>query len=104
MIKVNVLKDNAGVKEIILHDHANYEVSGKDIVCASASSILITTVNALIKYQSDAVSVKKENKDTIHVTVTVFKHDRVIDLLLDNMLDLLKELSSDYPKNIKLEK
>jgi len=38
------------------------------------------------------------------VTVTVLKHDSMIDLLLENLVALLTELASDYPKNIRINR
>ncbi len=104
MIQVNVKKDQNGYQEIKISGHSEYEVRGKDIVCASVSSIFITTTNALIRYQNNAIEVKQEDTDTIHVQMNLLKHDQVIDLLVENMLALLEELASQYPKNIKIRK
>lgn len=104
MIQVIIKKEKNDIQKISLNGHSGYEVSGKDIVCASASSILITSVNAILRYQKDAILVKQEDTDTIHVTVTVLKHDKMIDLLLENLVALLTELASDYPKNIKINR
>ena len=49
MIKIKILKDYIEVK-----GHANYDDFGKDIVCASVSSIVITTVNAIVMTVSAA--------------------------------------------------
>lgn len=103
MIKIDVLKKSDGIEEISLNGHSEYEVSGKDIVCASVSSILITTVNAILKYEKESLLVKQEDTDTIHVNVSVLKHDEVIDLLLQNMVALYEELILDYPNNVKIK-
>lgn len=104
MIQVIIKKEKNDIQQIALNGHSEYEVSGKDIVCASASSILITSVNAILRYQKDAITVEQEDTDMIHVTVTVLKHDATIDLLLDNLVALLTELASDYPKNIRINR
>ena len=104
MIQVNVKKDQNGYQEIKISGHSEYEVRGKDIVCASVSSIFITTTNALFRYQNNAIEVKQEDTDTIHVQMNLLNHDQVIDLLVENMLALLEELASQYPKNIKIRK
>ena len=104
MIQVIIKKEKNDIQKISLNGHSGYEVSGKDIVCASASSILITSVNAILRYQKDAILVKQEDTDTIHVQMNLLKHDQVIDLLVENMLALLEELASQYPKNIKIRK
>ena len=51
MIKVDLSKD----KLITVSGHSGYEEAGKDIVCASVSSIVITTINAIIEIDSDAI-------------------------------------------------
>ena len=50
MIKVE-LKDNL----ITIKGHAGYDDKGKDIVCASVSSIVITTINGIIEINPDAI-------------------------------------------------
>ena len=97
MIKVTLIKNDNVITNINIIGHAGYDVSGKDIVCAAVSSISITTINALLKYDKDSISYKSSLEITIH------KHDKVIDLLIDNMLDMLKELEQDYKKYIKVE-
>ena len=57
MIKVKVLKENNFYKEITITGHANYDTYGKDIVCSSVSSIVITTVNAIISLNKDIIIV-----------------------------------------------
>ena len=79
--------------------HANFDEYGKDIVCASVSSIVITTVNAILEIDRDAV-IYKEEKDIL--TIELLKQDEIIIKLINNMINLLKELSNNYPKNIKV--
>ena len=54
MIKVNVKKKENSISEITITGHAYYDESGKDIVCASTSSIAITMVNAILRVNSQA--------------------------------------------------
>lgn len=91
MIKINK-KDNI----ITISGHANSADYGKDIVCASVSSIVYTTVNALKRYSSSSVNFEDNQK----MTITVLKDDEITKLLIDNMFDLLHSLEEDYPKNI----
>ena len=60
MIKV-IIKKNS----ITVDGHAMYDDYGKDIVCAGASSILITTVNAILKFDNEALKVIEGNIITI---------------------------------------
>ena len=58
--------------KIIIKGHADYDDYGKDIVCASVSSIVITTVNAILEIDRDAV-IYKEEKDIL--TIELLKQD-----------------------------
>lgn len=98
MIKVNISK-NDNISKIEIKGHSGYDVSGKDIVCASVSSIVITSVNAIIRMDEEAISYKE---DEGYVEVIVNKHSKEINILLDNMISLLKELEQSYEKYIKV--
>ena len=75
-----------------------YDDYGKDIVCASVSSIVITTVNAIIRINNDAIEYRQDDD----LVITIKLHDKVTDLLIENMLELLTELEKQYKKNIKI--
>ena len=92
MIKVYVEKD-----KIEIVGHSNYDTLGKDIVCSAVSSIVTTTINGIISIDSKAISYEYKN-DTM--LIEVLKNDKITTKLLNNMIDLLKSLAKDYPKNI----
>lgn len=94
MIKV-IIKKNS----ITVDGHAMYDDYGKDIVCAGVSSILITTVNAILKFDNEALKVI-EGKS---VTINILKNDNITKTLIENMIEEFKELAKQYPKNIKIE-
>ena len=94
MVKVRV-KEN----QIIIEGHSNYNDYGKDIVCASISSIIITTINGLLKIDKDCINYKDEEG---FIKMDILKHDKYVDILIGNMIDLLKELEKQYKKNIKV--
>ena len=96
MIKISIKQENEQISEILIKGHALYDEYGKDIVCAAVSSIVITTVNAITEIDRDAIYV-----DETKLLIKVLKHDVVTNKLINNMLNLLKELEHDYPKNIK---
>lgn len=87
-------------KKITISGHAGFADYGKDIVCASVSSIIYTTVNGLLNIDNE--SIKFTDNKTI--TIEILKNDNVTNILINNMLDLLKELEEQYPKNIKISK
>lgn len=92
MVKVVVKED-----EIIISGHAYNDVSGKDIVCASVSSMVITTINAIVRIDEKAIAY--EEKDG-YIKINNLKKDNITNTLLINLVELLKELVNKYPKNI----
>lgn len=94
MIKVE-LKDNL----ITIKGHAGYDDKGKDIVCASVSSIVITTINAIIEINPDAIDYSDLNNEII---IRKLKEDEIVNKLLNNMILLLENLEKDYKDYIKI--
>ena len=95
MIKVLISE-----KRIQISGHANYNSYGNDIVCASVSSIIYTTINGILNIDSKSISYKDDKILEIHI----LKNDDITKKLINNMLDLLKDLEKQYPKNIKIVK
>ncbi len=87
-------------KKISVSGHAFYEESGKDIVCASVSSILITTVNGIMKIYDDVIEFNENNG----VAISIKKNKKVSDILIENMISLFEDLEKQYPKNIKIRR
>jgi len=94
MIKVNIKKNHIEIK-----GHAMYDDMGKDIVCASVSTIVITTINAIIRFDKNAI--KYEEKDG-YISIDILKDTNITNTLILNMIELLKELEKQYKKNIKI--
>ena len=90
MIKINVKEEKGIIKEVTLKGHALYETLGKDIVCAAVSSIVITTVNGILSIDEDIIKVDEKG-----FVITVLKDDEIVNKLLINMVNLLKELSEE---------
>ena len=96
MLLVSVKKTNNIVEYVKFKGHALYDDYGKDIVCAAASSIYITTINAILNFDKNAISYNKDNE------VINIKKDEITNKLLNNMVNMLKELEESYKKNIKI--
>ncbi len=99
MIVVDVQKKNDIVSNITISGHAKYSEHGTDIVCASVSSIVITTINALVRFKSD---IKYEEKDGF-ISIDINQHEECVDILITNMIELLCELEKQYEKYIKIK-
>ena len=57
MIKIKIDYESSYITNIKLTGHANYDEYGKDIVCASVSSIVITSLNAALSINDKALDV-----------------------------------------------
>lgn len=94
MIKVNIKKNHIEIK-----GHAMYDDYGKDIVCASISSIAITTINAILRLDNKAL---KYQQNDGFLSIDILKESEQTNTLILNMIELIKELEKEYPKNVKV--
>ncbi len=93
---IKVIKEN---NKIMISGHANHNEYGKDIVCASASSIIYTSLNAIKCLKDNTLEVI----DNDIMEITYLEDDEITSKLISNMMDLLKDLENDYPKNISVK-
>ena len=82
MIKVEVSKNMISIK-----GHANFGDYGSDIVCASVSSTVLTTINAIMSICTDTISVVQSSGN---MQISVQKENDITRKLLDNMIRCLK--------------
>lgn len=99
MIKVNCVVSNGLIERLSIKGHADYDTLGKDIVCAAVSSIVTTTINNIIVLEENTI--KYDTKEG-NVCITVLRNSDVTNKLLNVLIDMLKELATDYPQNIKI--
>ena len=95
MIKIEINSDKITIK-----GHADYKESGKDIVCASVSSIVITSINGILRIDSESIDYNEN--DGIYIEIK--KHSEVIDKLITNMIELLSDLEEQYPKYVNIRR
>lgn len=87
--------------ELEVSGHALYAKHGTDIVCASVSTAIILSSNLIKRFnQQDNVSISiKEG----YFNLKVINETKEINIILENLLNSLDELSLEYPKHIKKE-
>ena len=100
MISVKVVKENKKYKKITVLGHALYDDYGKDIVCSACSSIVITTVNGILALDKGSLSYLVSKKG---MTIDIKNDDETTQLLIDNMVNLLKDLGKKYPDNVEVK-
>lgn len=97
MIKV-VYNDN--YKNLKITGHAGYADKGKDIVCASASSIILSSINLAIEFNKNV----KYTDDLNKIEIENNTDDENVMKVFSNMISCLEELEKQYPDNIKISK
>ena len=100
MIKV-IIKETDKINSIEISGHSGYKEAGADIVCASVSSICITTVNGILNIDDKAI--KYEESDG-YLFIDILKHSDTTDKLILNMINLLEELKEQYEDYIEIRR
>ena len=99
MIKVRISKKDNVIQSIHCKGHAMYDDYGKDIVCASFSTMIITTINAILTFDQNAISYTDNND----LKIINIKKDNITNNLLNNLVNMIYELRDNYDKNIKVK-
>ena len=99
LIKVKFEYKNNKIIGFKVSGHANYDDYGKDIVCASVSSIVITSINLMISIDSNSISYV--DADGL-INCKVLKENEIINKVILNMKDMLEQLEKEYKKNVKI--
>ena len=94
MIKV-LIEDN----KIDVKGHANYDELGKDIVCASVSTLVISTINNIIDVDKESILYEEKENE---IKIEIKNNNEIVKKLINNMVLMLEDLEKDYPKNIKI--
>ena len=100
MIKV-VIKETDKINSIEISGHSGYKEAGADIVCASVSSICITTVNGILNIDNSALEYKDSDG---YLNINIIKHSDIVDKLIINMINLLEELKEQYKNYIEIRR
>ena len=98
MIKVNIKSKNGKVYGIVVKGHANYDDYGKDIVCAAVSTMMITTINNIICLDDSIDYVENDGL----LKISLREETDINQKLLNNLVMMLEDLKSQYPKNIEI--
>ncbi len=102
MIKYTFKRENGFIKKISVKGHALFGEYGSDIVCASVSTALIVTANALetLGYKEQIYAKVEEGSFILEV----YQTDSIIEGLLSNLNYTLNELEAQYKSYIKNQK
>ena len=99
MITIDVkIKENY-INFVKIKGHADYAEEGFDIVCASVSSIAITTVNAIVRINKNAIVY---SEDDGLLEIGILEYNETINILMENMKSMFEELEKQYEEYIKI--
>ena len=100
MIRIKISNKNNLIDLVDIVGHAGYDDFGKDIVCSGVSSVVTTTINGILMFDKNYISYS-HNNDKFKIVIN--EHNEIVDNLINNMLNMLKEIENDYPNNIKIK-
>ncbi len=98
MIKVSLTYKDKLLSEINLLGHADYDIEGKDLVCAGASTCFLGGLNAIEEKSKIEYSYSKGN-GYIKILSKLSERDCIV---LEVMISQLKFIEKNYPDNIKV--
>lgn len=105
MTKVEVLRKNGRIISYKAVGHAEYGEYGSDIVCAALSIALQTPLAGFQDVLDIYPRFEVSDDGLISVDLAdmnLKNKEREVNALLESMLIIVKQLSKNYPKNIKL--
>lgn len=104
MTQIEILRKNGSIIKYTATGHAEYANHGEDIVCSSVSTNLqlplagITEILGLFpKFEISEGFLEVDLRG-----LDLKNKDREVSILLESMLLMLKELTKEYPKYLKL--
>jgi len=99
MIKYEFHYDNNEINKIVIKGHALFGNYGNDIICASVSTMVILTINAITKlgYENNIKHIIKDG----YLELDVIVKDKTVNGLLENLLYSLNDLQQQYPSHLK---
>lgn len=102
MISFTFKKENGYIKDLIVKGHALFGEYGTDIVCASVSTALIVSANAIetLGYKENFFAKVEEG----YFELNVFQTNAIIEGILINLEHTLNELEAQYKTYIKNQK
>lgn len=91
--------DSGSFKGFRVSGHSGYADQGADIVCASVSSAVMLAVNTAVEFYSVKLDLKVKDGD---ISCGVKEITADSDRLIESLMLHLKEVSSEFPKNVKV--
>lgn len=100
MIKVTSWYDKDKVVRIKVKGHAEFDESGKDLICAGVSCIMFGLMNGLDRFEGVMID---QGDDDIDIKIADLKNKKIQDYL--ELVDIqLATIEDQYPEYLKIER
>lgn len=88
----------------ITRNNNNIHIEGHStpVVCAGVSSVLYTTVNLLLMYNSECIDFI-DNKELDCVDIDILIEDEFVTMFLDNMFNMFKDIQEMSNNDITIK-
>jgi uncharacterized protein YsxB (DUF464 family) len=99
--------NDAQIEAFVVEGHAEYDVPGKDLVCAAVSAITVGTVNS-IETLTGVVAISEMEKGLLDITIPDLPQPEKakasqVQLLLESMLVMLQNIQESYSDYITID-
>ena len=107
MTKITVSRQNNSIIQVECKGHANYAKNSEDIVCAAVSTLVQTAMLGLMNVAKVKLDYTKDDDQgylKFEIKGDLDKEKRhECDMILETMVEGIKDLESGFSKYIKLE-
>ena len=107
MLSITIFLDSKGdIASFEAQGHVNYKPHGEDVVCAGASSVILTAILGCTKVAHIPIGIEQED-GYIYFSLPTFisKEDwEKAQWILKTMLAGLEEIQKQYPQGITINK
>lgn len=99
-------KRDSQIQAFVVKGHAQYDVPGKDLVCAAVSAITVGTVNSIEKL-TQVLPISEMESGLLDITIPVLpesssEQGSQVQLLLESMVVMLQSIEETYGDYIKI--
>ena len=102
MTTIVIFKSSDSYKGFTCMGHAGFGRSGKDIVCASISILVINTLNAIEVLANEHMITESDESEGFHFSQKLNTSLTDTYLLMDSLVMGLKEIEQNYGKKRRL--
>ncbi|MEC0225580.1 ribosomal-processing cysteine protease Prp [Paenibacillus alba] len=99
--------DSPQILSYVVAGHAEYDVPGKDLVCAAVSAVSVGTFNS-IESLTGVIPIHEMERGLLDVTIPESTRDMVetwnqVQLILESMVVMLQTIEQNYGDYITIE-